>query len=829
MQPNLIIRHKIYLAVVCVIFFAIGLLRLNDLTIYTPDSSRYLIFANSLAHGNGFVDNTQPEPDMFSVQAPLYPIILIPSQLVFPFSLEAAKIWTLLWGILAVILFYRLILNFGNRSVALGASIMFAFNPLTYIYSTEVLSEAPFLSFLLISFLWLDKKIEDKKNIVISVGSIAAVALLREIGIVLAVGAVISFLLNKEWKRVFIIVGAVASLMGLWYLRNHYLIGNTPEGQSSNYSLLTQHFITTPDTPLINEISLRVWLNLKLYFYQLGGMIIYPLFIAHQFKLQLLSSGMYTGLVWFFSGVGKFIIFLTVMPIVVRGIVLDFQSSTTALLKFIFLILYLCTIFLYPVYDIRFLLPVLPFIIYYSSRTIIKFKNDYKYRKIFQNKYIIAAVSIILLIPNFVGAWEILKLNITYRSSPIEFFKKYGNKEHCPIMFTQPWSILGEWIKNNLPDSVTIASPAKNLSTVIGNRKMIEIDQGVVQPVFEALLRDNNVGYILSPSRGQDLKIFHFLMLESKRFWFDEICSIGNLYLYKIHSKQREPITSPTALSYSRDTTTVNYLVEQGRADMLGGKYDEASSIFASALKIDSLHPALIYQMIVCRSLTCDSADAMKYYNTLYKLPQSLGFIFQARLHLQAMEQVLNTISEKFGSSKGVESFKSASLYWKLGYPRRAQEIMDDYLKNDSTYFVGLLWGMHFNIQNGDTVKAKIYFGILKNIDQNNQVVTAFDAIFTAFDSLTISETPAKKSELYLKIGEQYRRIELFEEAIDQFERAVYYDPQNESAFFSLGQVFEAKSKYRIATEMYRAALKINPVNLVLHNRIDSLEFKIKR
>ncbi|MBI5020097.1 MAG: glycosyltransferase family 39 protein [Ignavibacteriales bacterium] len=822
-------RHKIYLASICVIFFGIGLLRLNDLTIYTPDSSRYLIFANSLAHGNGFVDNTQPEPDMFSVQAPLYPIILIPSQLIFPFSLEAAKIWTLLWGILAIILFYRLILTFGNHGVALGASIMFAFNPLTFIYSTEVLSEAPFLSFLFISFIWLDKKIENKKNLIISVWSIAAVALLREIGVVLAVGAVISCLLQKEWRRAFIIAGAVVSLMGLWYLRNHYLIGDIPEGQSSNYSLLAQHFVTTPETPLINEIALRVWLNIKLYFYQLGGMVIYPLFIAHQFKLQLLSSGIYTGLVSFFAGAGKFLVLFVVIPFVARGIVLDFQSSTTALLKSIFLFLYLCTIFLYPVYDIRFLMPVLPLIIYYSCRTIIKYKNDYTYRKIFQNKYIITAVVVILLSPNFISAWEILKLNTTYRSSPVEFFKKYGKEEHCPIMFTQPWSMLGEWISRNLPDSVTIASPAKNLSTVIGNRKMIEIDQGVVQPVFETLLRDNNVGYILSPSRGQDLKIFHFLMLESKRLWFEKVYSVGNLYLYKIHSRFREPATSGAVLTYSSDSTTVNYLVEQGRADMLDGKYDEARSIFSRALEIDSLHPALIYQMIVCRSLACDSVDAMKHYNTLYKLPQSLGFIFQSRLHLQAMEQVLNTRIEKFELSRGVESFKTASLYWKLGYPRRAQEILDDYLKSDSTYFVGLLWGIHFNLQNGDTAHAKKYLATLKNIDQKNQVVSAFDTIFNLYDSLAMIESVTEKSELYFNIGEQYKRIELFEEAIDQFERAVYYDPRNEPAFLSLGQVFETKSKFRVANKVYRNALEINPTNFALQNHIDSLELKIKR
>ena len=39
----------------CALFFFAGLMRLNDLSLYT-DSDRYVIWGTSLAHGNGFVD-----------------------------------------------------------------------------------------------------------------------------------------------------------------------------------------------------------------------------------------------------------------------------------------------------------------------------------------------------------------------------------------------------------------------------------------------------------------------------------------------------------------------------------------------------------------------------------------------------------------------------------------------------------------------------------------------------------------------------------------------------------------------------------------------------
>src|SRR5260221_712085 len=76
-------KHAL-LAGICAVFFAGGLLRLNDLSAYPPDSCRYLIWGNSLAHGAGFVDATQPVPDRFVVHAPLYALLIVPAELFFP-------------------------------------------------------------------------------------------------------------------------------------------------------------------------------------------------------------------------------------------------------------------------------------------------------------------------------------------------------------------------------------------------------------------------------------------------------------------------------------------------------------------------------------------------------------------------------------------------------------------------------------------------------------------------------------------------------------------------------------------------------------------------
>src|ERR1043166_1558401 len=142
------IRMKRYagLIFICAVFLSVGILRINDLTLYTPDSIRYLVWGNSIAHGGGFVDDTQPDPDRYVVHAPLVSLILAPVEAILPLSVQASKVWILLFGVLSLIMLYRWFELLWGKTTALIGSIVVAFNPLTLIYSTEILSEIPFVA-----------------------------------------------------------------------------------------------------------------------------------------------------------------------------------------------------------------------------------------------------------------------------------------------------------------------------------------------------------------------------------------------------------------------------------------------------------------------------------------------------------------------------------------------------------------------------------------------------------------------------------------------------------------------------------------------------------
>ena len=65
-------RTSGFVLVVLVLFLIAGFASLNDALLYTPDSARYLIWAASIADGDGYSDVTSPEPTRYVIHAPLY-------------------------------------------------------------------------------------------------------------------------------------------------------------------------------------------------------------------------------------------------------------------------------------------------------------------------------------------------------------------------------------------------------------------------------------------------------------------------------------------------------------------------------------------------------------------------------------------------------------------------------------------------------------------------------------------------------------------------------------------------------------------------------------
>jgi tetratricopeptide (TPR) repeat protein len=200
-------------------------------------------------------------------------------------------------------------------------------------------------------------------------------------------------------------------------------------------------------------------------------------------------------------------------------------------------------------------------------------------------------------------------------------------------------------------------------------------------------------------------------------------------------------------------------------------------------------------------------------YNRIVSLPSWSGiYIFPAQRQMDALNAVV-AMEQSTEPARSLNAVQAASMYWRMGYQEVAVRILDENTLEDSTYFVGLLWGMDFNLQCGDTAKARWCLHALESMDRSNPVVVGYDSIFTIIDSLRTSISPLQASDLQLHVARIYQAIELPDEACDQAERALALNPRNASAMILLGQMFESRAKYPAAARWFNTALAIDPSN----------------
>src|SRR5258705_2219691 len=94
----------------------------------------------------------------------------------------------------------------------------------------------------------------------------------------------------------------------------------------------------------------------------------------------------------------------------------------------------------------------------------------------------------------------------------------------------------------------------------------------------------------------------------------------------------------------------------------------------------------------------------------------------------------------------------------------------------DSSYFLGLAWGVNINLHLGDTSRAGAYLSRLKTIDPTNTMVRAFTGVFGLADSIKITRNSAERCRLHVGIARLYDQITLSDEAFDEAEMAIRED-----------------------------------------------------
>jgi tetratricopeptide (TPR) repeat protein/4-amino-4-deoxy-L-arabinose transferase-like glycosyltransferase len=821
LKPASLFREHRWLVWLSLAYIVLGTLRLNDLSLYT-DSTRYVIWGTSFAHAKGFIDDTQPEPERYVVNAPFFSILLSPALLAFPYSLLAGKIWTLFLGVLFILAFYSLLRRFFDKTISIIGIVPIVFNPLLLLLSTEVLSETSFLGAVALCFLLLERlETGDpgkRRDLIALIIITSLLVLLREVAIALVGAIVLYFLVRKQYRRAVLVILGSAVCFGAWLYRNLVLVGAPPASQATNVNFIFEHFLTAPQASLVQEFVLRVTTNFSGYVFQLIGLIFYPL----PDMLIVEPTGLFLAY-YKAMNVVKFVIPVIFLPLLFVGIWRDLKDRKSGFARLAFVVSYLLIILVYPVHDIRFLLPVFPIQIFYVAAALRwigdrRLQEDVRLRRI-----LLICLGGAVVLPNLLCMYEIEKTNLRYIRNPLAFYDHLRQAGLGRNMFTKPWRILGDTIQRHTPEGSTIAGSLKEVCIFIGDRKLLELNNAVPVTTFEQYLRTYAADYVMATSSSDNVLSYEFQMGESRRYWFEPLSRVAGMRLFKVHSTLLTPREQWLATKRVEIDTSSGYgLLRLARLELVRGRYESAILLLQRAQVQAPAQVMIPYQLLVAYAMSGRLEDASKELQTLYGYGQSTTYIPVASKHLDvAFAQRQAELSET-PSERSTMLLNNARFYWSLGYYAQAYSTIRSSLAVDSTFFLGLLWGWDYAMQRGDTLQARSYLRQLRAIDRTNAVVQQFTLIEQTEDSLRRSSNPKRRCAFHLTIARSYKTVDLPDEAIDEAQRALLEDPRNADAWLFQAQLFEEKKMPFAARSAYQHVLELDPGNLEAKSKVST-------
>jgi tetratricopeptide (TPR) repeat protein len=131
------------------LFVAVGVGRLDQVCGLEPDCADYVLMARTLATTGEYRAAYDPTGVPFAWRPPGLPLLLIPAARLRPYDVAAAKAVVLACGAILLGLFWCSARRSAGPAGALAAFALMATSPYTLLWSTEVLSEVPFVASLL--------------------------------------------------------------------------------------------------------------------------------------------------------------------------------------------------------------------------------------------------------------------------------------------------------------------------------------------------------------------------------------------------------------------------------------------------------------------------------------------------------------------------------------------------------------------------------------------------------------------------------------------------------------------------------------------------------
>jgi tetratricopeptide (TPR) repeat protein len=794
--------------------------------IYTPDSARYLVWANSLAQGEGLQDLSAPEPTCYVVHAPMYPFLLVPSAFFFPQSVYAAKVTTLLVGCFVLLLFYLwLRKTIGDRCALLG-SLFLALNSYMMIYSTQILSDVPF-AFCLILYGFFAEKILEKEtsSLTLKIGFIIVIicgVFLREVGFTLLIGAVLLFLWKKNFRYALLIFISTVSVYLLWYVRNEIIVANIENPSLRNTNFYFMHLYTTGKEPLIAEFIARLQDNISVYMRLIGNLIFIPAYPQHAVSFLSANDPLVPFVLSVYPILQWALVLATIILCVV-GVKYQMKNSKTVPFLFMFLICYSGLILLYPINDGRFLFPFLLVMIYFCTAGMKNVSIWIDEKNIWMRNVLSAAVIMILLLPNGIWMMNYIRNSRHYRQSPEQFYERVKSDSEYPWLLTKPFPLAAEWIVQHSDSSTVVVSRWKELTFWLNGRKIIDAEPQLSPDAFDRLLRDYPVHYIVGAVSFLGLNEYESLMIRSRLFAFKKVHRFANIEIYEV-IRQKQKVFEDKKNSSPDSETSMSW---HRALSILEDNPWEAENIIQRLTVNHRAYTEGMFHLAVAKEFAMELDSALMQFEKVRLMPQAGAFVQQSSFHMEIIA-LLQQAKDTTVPLEQAERFVGvASKYWQLGFRKQAISMLQQSLRMNPNLLLSHIFRVLFSLQLGDTLAARESLHIAQAIDSSNPFVTGLVALLHSCDSLARISNIEQRHILQLSIARTYLAMGLQEDAIEELYRLLQSDPNNQQALSLQGALYESTQRYSSAAEMYGRLVRINPTDSNVQRKYRSLSLRL--
>jgi hypothetical protein len=356
---------------------AVYLLRLDHIVGIIGDDAWYALLGRTLARGDGFQQPNSPTPGLLPYLPPGFPLLLAPLWYLapeFPANVALLKALSVVAMLAAGALTYAYSRAHTEwpRELALIVAVVVALVPsLVFLTTSTLMSEPVFLALQLATILVLERGTSRAGTVVAGVGA-AVVTLIRTIGVVVPVGAILYLCLKREWRRAALFGAVVALTLAPWqlYVARHSA-NAAAQGSGEALPSYSQAFWqqwasdAKAGTATVRDLPLRFGQNTVDVITRDQVALVAPSLLrgAHQSGLELLGVGSYGMQGPMGNGIETMALSAILFLLMAVGWV-GAVRHRLSIAEFV-VPLSLAVIIAWPFWTFRFILPLAPFLLVY--------------------------------------------------------------------------------------------------------------------------------------------------------------------------------------------------------------------------------------------------------------------------------------------------------------------------------------------------------------------------------------------------------------------------------------------------------------------------------